>query len=569
MKLIFTILFFVLISQFMYAQDIPEHISYTHIYDYLDELATDGIIQLNSVTKPYSRSIIADKLVEAQLQKDKLNNRQIKELDFYLNEFSLELKQLPSTHLTLLKNEHSRLAFIQPAYHYNDSLFRTRITPILGMDIIKNANGTITKRWYGAEIQAMFGKHLSVFGSLRDISFEGQLLARPQYLNDFQGCEYKESYSTAGGGDFSDSRGGINYSWKWGTVGLVKDNITWGDNYHGSNIISGRAPAFPMLTLYLHPVKWFEMKYFHGWLVSNQIDSTRYYVDNLNAKQYRMANKFMAANMLTFTPVPKLNISIGNSIIYAEANVQAAYFIPIAFYKSLDHTLTKGLAIENQNSQVFFNISSRNIKHLHLYSSVYIDEVKFDRFKASNPENNPISYKIGANVSNLLLKNISIVGEFTRTNIINYKHSIPVLTWASNSYNLGHYLGDNAQEMYVALRYKPTRGLDLNLSYSDAKKGNEYSYNRANILEIISQPVMNNVIWTNQSVGLNIQYEIFNNAYAVLNAVYSNIKAYNATSTRIDGEPTVRTATNYLNLYTPQFLQGKNTTITAGFSFGF
>lgn len=571
MNRIITAFLLVLCTLFIYAQDIPQHISYSRIYDFMDELAIDGIIELNSVTKPYSRSIIAEKLLEAQLHKTDLNTRQIEELAFFANEFALEQNKLPQTHLTLFKNDHSTLAFVQPAFHYHDSVFSTRITPILGMNITKNDNGTITKRWYGAEIQAMIGKNISVFGSLRDISFEGPLLARPQYLNDFQGCEYKESYSAAGGGDFSDSRGGINYAWKWGTVGLVKDNIIWGDNYHGSNIISGRAPAFPMLTLYLHPVKWFEMRYFHGWLVSNQIDSTRYYVDNLNAKQYRMANKFMAANMLTFTPIPKFNISIGNSIIYAEANVQPAYFIPIAFYKSLDHTLTKGLAIENQNSQVFFNISSRNIKHLHLYSSVYVDEVKFDRFKASNPENNPISCKVGANISNLVLKNVSLIGEFTQTNIINYKHSIPVLTWASNSYNLGHYLGDNAQELYIALRYKPFRGLDFNLSYIDAKHGNEYSYNRANILEIISQPVMNDIIWTNQSVGLNVQYEVFNNAYAIINAVYSNIQAYDATSVRIDGEAKApdRTASKYLNLFTPAFLQGKNTTVTVGFSFGF
>lgn len=73
-------------------------------------------------------------------------------------------------------------------------------------------------------------------------------MSRPGYLNDFPGYEYKES---SGGGDYSDSRGGIKYAWNWGSVGLVKDNVVWGDNYHGSNILSGRAPSFPMLTLHL------------------------------------------------------------------------------------------------------------------------------------------------------------------------------------------------------------------------------------------------------------------------------------------------------------------------------
>jgi len=560
-----------LCSVYTTAQDIPEHVSYKRIYDFLDELAGDGIIEINSVAKPYARTFIAEKLLQAESQKNLLNKRQQNELHFFLNDFALEQNNLPDAHLNLWKNELSKAAFIQPAFHYRDTLFRARITPILGMHITRNANGNIIKRWYGAEFQAMMGKHFSVYGSLRDISFEGPLLALPQYLNDFPGCEYKESYASAGGGDFSDSRGGIKYAWNWGSVGLVKDNVIWGDNYHGSNILSGRSPAFPMLTLHLKPTKWFEMQYFHGWLVSNILDSTRYYVDNLGTKQYRMANKFIAANMFTFTPISKLNISVGNSIIYAEPNVQAAYFIPIAFYKSLDHTLTKGLAIENQNSQVFFNVSSRNIKHLHLYSSVYVDEVSFSRFLPSNPENNPFSYKIGANLGNFPIQNLSITGEFTRSNIINYKHSIPVITWASNGYNLGHYLGDNSQEIYLALRYKPIRGLDLNLSYVDAKHGNEYAYNRTNILEIISQPVLGDITWTNKTVAFNAQYEIFNNAYALINIAKSDIQGHDLNSTRIEGEAKQadRTAQKYLNLFTPTYLQGKNTTVTIGFSFGF
>ena len=567
MKQIILSLLFVFSTLSIYAQDIPEHISYTRIYDYLDELATDGFIDLNSVTKPYSRSFIAGKLLEAHAQKKQLNKRQQDDLTFFMNEFSLELDKLPDTRLNLKKNDQLTFAILQPAFNYRDTLFRARITPILGMNITSNGNGTIIKRWYGADFQTMIGKHLSIYGSLRDISVDGPLLARPTYLNDNPGYEYKES---SAGGDFSDSRGGIKYSWNWGSIGLVKDNVIWGDNYHGSNILSGRTPSFPMLTLHLKPAKWFEMQYFHGWLVSNVIDSTRYYMDNLGEKHYRMSNKFIAANMFTFTPLRNLNISFGNSIIYAEENVQPAYFIPIAFYKSIDHTLTKGLNLENQNSQVFMNISSRNIKHLHLFTSVYSDEISWSRFLPSSKEKNPISVKAGTTLSNFPFENVSVTGEFTRTNIINYKHSVPAITWANNGYNLGSYLDDNSQEIYLALKYKPIRGLDLSISYVDAKHGNEFDYVRNGhaIENIISQPVLGEITWSNKTVGFNAQYEVTNNAYAIINVAYSDIRGYDLSSTPIVGE--VReTAQEYLNLFTPAYLQGKNTTVTVGFSFGF
>ncbi len=574
-KIKYSVLFILIVLTLkVFSQDIPQHISYQGIYELIDELANDGIIEVNSAVKPYSRQFIAEKLSEAIEKKEYLTKRQISEINFYLNDYSLDNRSLPDSKIRLLRNSNTDISLIQPALHYSDSVFRARILPILGMHITKNQNGNIVKRWYGASFESLVGNNLSIYGSLRDISIEGALLARPLYLNDFPGYEYKESSI---GGDFSDSRGGIKYANKWLSVGLVKDNIIWGDNNHGSNIFSGRTPSFPMITLHIKPVNWFELNYIHGWLVSNVLDSTRYYVENTGTKKFRQANKYVAANLFTFTPIPKLKISAGNAIVYAESNTHPAYFIPIAFYKSMDHTLTKGLLVENQNSQVFLNISSRNIKHLHLYSSIFFDEIEFSRFKPSSSEKNPGSIKIGAHISNFPLKNISAVAEFTRTGIITYKHSIPALTWASNGYNLGHYMGDNSQEIYAAIKYKPIKGMTIDLAFTDAKHGNEYIYLRRNSQKMdqtkifLSQPSLGEISWSNRSYALNIRYEIFNNAFAVINLVNSNIQGYDLTSTPIqyDESEVLRDAQGYLDMFSPAFLHGNNTTLTVGFSFGF
>ena len=554
-----------------FGQDIPQHISYTRIYDFIDELANDGFIEINSVVKPYSRRFISDKLAEVRQQESALNKRQKDELNFFLEEYALEQNRLPEREFLLYEGNYSRFDLVPPVFLYKDSIFRARIQPILGMNIYVNGNGQINQRWYGADFQAMIGEHVSVYGSLRDISFAASnelnpRLSEPAYLTNVPGFQYKEP------NDFSDSRGGIKFGWNWGSVGLVKDNVVWGDNYNGSNILSGRVPSFPMITLQLKPAKWFEMNYIHGWLVSNVVDSARFYVENDVRKWYRNHNKYIAANMFTFTPIPKLNISFGNSIIYAEDNVQPGYLIPVAFYKSIDHTLTKGIATENQNSQLFFNISSRNLKHVHVYSSVFFDEIKFNRFKPSSAEKNPVSFKIGGKVTNFPIPNLSATAEFTRTYIINYKHSIPAISYASNSYNMGHYLGDNAQELYASLGYKLIRGLDLNVYYLNAQHGNEYNYARrgedANIRQIISQPSLGDVIWKNQTVGFKALYEVFNNAYAVVNIENSNIEGFEAVSEPIGGENRM-TAQGTLDFFTAPFLHGKNTTFTVGFSLGF
>ena len=478
------------------------------------------------------------------------------------------------------------LSLLQPAFHYADKNFECKINPILGMDLTMNGHGMVMHRWYGAEFSADIVDHIAVWGSYRDHSFDGSFLdeeyfklvgsstrygaqlSRPQYLNTEMGVQYKEATY---GGDYSEIRAGIKaYSW-WGSIGLVKDNLQWGDSYHSANIFSGRAPSFPMIELKLKPCRWFRLDYIHGWLVSNVIDSTNYFVeeqytDSTARVHYRPKNKFIAANMLTFTPVRGLDLSIGNSIVYSENNVQAAYFIPIAFYKSLDHLLTKGLAIENQNSQLFFNVSTRNLKFTHFYASVFIDEIKFARFKSSNPENNPISWKVGGQLSNWPIRNLALNVEYTRTNILNYTHSIDVLTWTSNSYNLGHYLGDNADELYVALTYKPIRSLTLKLHYVMANKYNEYNYVRKGVTNVIAQKPFDEKVWRSDEVKLHAVYEVVNNAYAFLDFGWNNARGFTPTSEAIPGEMRLD-AQGYLKRYTPAFYWGENVTVKMGFSF--
>ena len=588
-------IFLIILCCGLWAQNIPVALNNIKVYDYIDELITDGIVVNQTALRPYTRNQIADMLMQAQKADSLLSDRQRNELKFYLNEFALENEMMVDNYIQYTDHRTFSLSLVDPQFSYKslNNMFKFRIRPILGADIIGSKKGVLVQRWWGAEVQMDIAKHLSIWGSLRDNSWNGNWLNKDYYpssgsriygarihygasqvmpaLSPLAGVQYKEaSY----GGDFSDSKGGINlYSW-WGSIGIQRENISWGNAYHSSNILSGRNPAVPMITLQLTPCKWFQFDYFHAWLVSNVLDSTTYYLENttqgVNAlPNYRPYNKFMAANMFTFTPIKQLSVSLGNSIVYAEQTIQAAYLIPIAFYKSLDHLLTKGIRTQNQNSQAFASISLRPVNHLHLYGSFFVDEIKFSRFKPSEPENNPISYLVGFNWSGWPIDGLSLRGEFMRSYIACYTHSIDVLTWESNSYNMGHYMGDNAQSIYGELAYRPVRGLLLKLSYTHDTKYNSYAYLRDNISETIAQKPFDQPIYRNQEVRLDGIYEPHPNMYMTLSIGYNNAQGFDNIKTNALPSELLGSAQYYLDRFCPLYYQGKNLTISAAFSFGF
>jgi hypothetical protein len=540
------------------SQVVYEHVSRTSIYDFLDELANAQIIEINSAIKPYSRIFIAEKLKIASENPDKLNNRQKKDLEFYMKDYRLELEYTTKGMKPLNifpKSGHLATALNPLGLHYRDSIFALSVRPVWGIDYYANSNGNAYHRWGGLEAFAYITKNLGGYTSLRD-NYESETLSAPEYFNQRQGAPVKPL--PEGGAEFSEARGGMMASWKWGAIGVVKDHNIWGNAYNGANILSGRTPSFAQIKLQLTPVRWFEFNYFHGWLVSEVVDSSRSHWDG---DVYRAVfyPKYLAANMFTFRPVRNLSVSLGNSIVYSDMNVHLAYLVPFLFYKSVDHTLnaTNAAGQTGQNAQLFFDISSRNIRNLHLFVTLFVDEFSIKR--VTDPEtHNFFSWKGGFRLSNWPVQNLMLTGEFTYTLPLTYQHNISTTTYESNVYMLGHYMRDNSYDLFLSLRYKPVRGLTMDLSYTLARHYNNYIYNYDPGIDAF--PVMQDLTWQNSSLSLNGRYEFLNNAYVFAGVMFGNAEGFD-----VDGQA----ADYYLDRYSPELFRGKTTTFRAGFNFGF
>jgi len=528
-------IFLVMISYSGLAQEVYYHINNQSVYEFLDEFAALGVIDINTTVKPYSRHFIAQKLETIRESDYPLNKRQQAELDFYFKDFNKERKRD--------KDFDKRFDIL----YYKDSLFSFSVNAILGAEYFMNDSSNFYHRWNGAQAHAYVGDHFGFYASLRD-NHESEFLVNEDYLTRRMGANYKY---VDGGGDYSEMRGGLTYSWDWGSFGVVKDHFQWGNNYHGANIFSGRTPSFAHLKLQLKPAKWFEFNWVHGWLVSEVIDSASS-LTFTNAygtdRRDMMFDKYLAANLFTFKPFEKFYVSAGNSVIYSANGAKLQYLIPVMFYKSVDHTYNatdKSGRNVGQNSQMFFDISSRNIKKVHLSATLFIDELSTTRF-FNDTVWNFWSIKTSLRIADLI-PNTFITAEYTKTMPLTYKHHIPTTTFESNGYNLGHYLMDNAKEVYLALQVKPVKTLSLKFAWMLAQKGKDYDELGGSRL---GNPFIDEVTWENQSLSVHASYQIVNDGYVFINYLYSNI-------------------TGELDKFTPQMYHGQMSTISFGANFGF
>jgi hypothetical protein len=219
------------------------------------------------------------------------------------------------------------------------------------------------------------------------------------------------------------------------------------------------------------------------------------------------------------------------------------------FFKSVDHTYSGTGSNElGQNAQFFIDVSTRAIKDVHLFACLFVDEVSFSNFWDSENHTNIMSFKAGGTWFNAL-PNVHLSAEYTRTNPWTYRHQIPSTTFSSNQYNLGHYLGENADEFYARIEYWPLKNLRFRTEAWMARKGEPHEYAIINgNANVTGLDFMETVDWEQLGLAFAAEWEVINGAFLFLNAQYLSS----------EGNPE----------YTPEYLSDEVFSVEAGFRIG-
>ncbi len=466
----FFFLFIVIIP--LNAQIVYEPVEH-EVYNFIERLSLKGIVDFNNVIKPVSRIDLYQRLLEANEKRISLTELEKEELDFYLKDFSLEasLKNGQSaTKLSYLFNadEQGRARL----FSYSDNILKLNLDPVQGYELNYVEGNKSTIYSTGLNLYGYINDYIGFSFYLSDVSESGESAKNLFPFSKKTGVILNTVSENSIG--YSDFRTTLTADWSWGNISVGKDVIEWGYGKSGKLVLSQKAPSFPLIRLDISPTDWLRFNYFHGWLNSSVIDSALSYptlMNDPNVKREVFKEKYIASHTISIIPLKGLEISLGESIIYGD-KLKVVYFFPLMFFRAMDYYNSNYNNGAGDNSQFFFGVSSKgHIKNTHLFGTIFIDEISITNLFDKAKRKNQTGFTIGASESDLVIDNLSVSTEYTKIYPFVYEHFVPTLTYENHSYEMGHWIGSNADIFYLSANYRFLRGLELTCWTEYVRKG--------------------------------------------------------------------------------------------------
>lgn len=506
----------ILLSVYSQAQ-INEN--YSAVNNYLYRMAQKGLIVLDDNVTPLDRTVIIKAFEGLTKNVDKLSKTEKAELEFYLREYYYD--------------KNNKTPNISPSYLFYDKAKRFRTFAIK-----ENKTSFFVDPLIGASYGTLLGKsNLTSFGGLRAYGYLSNKVGYSITFRDItergDSIDYIKNFSEIGGVvntsrhanqlNYSQLNFNLGYKFKNGLITVAKDNLNWGYGLGGKIILSSKAASFPYIKLDYQLTSKIKFTYFNAWLNSNLVDSSRSYYTNTGiAGGYREVyrSKFLAMHSLDFLVKKGLNISIGESVMYSD-KMDVGYLVPINIFKLYDQYTSQYSINGGSNTQIFFQVSSRNqIPKTHFYLTCFIDEMRLGKIFDKVESRNQAAFTAGINKTDFLVNYLTLGLEYTRINPFVYNNIIPAQTYKNANYNLGDWMGSNADRLLVFLNYTPVPRCKINLTYQAVRKGAdgtlEQQYNQQP-----QQPFLFGNVLSQKRVTAKVSYELLNKLNLFLN--FSNV----------------------------------------------
>jgi hypothetical protein len=497
---------------------------YEDVYNFLGRISQKGIIEFDDLIRPLPRSYISKKLSEADSLSSQLTSLERDELEFFLKDYYHERWLSEGNNK---QTEHLDYFGFDPAdrwrmFSYGGDGFKINAELILGAEIGSVKEAKQTHFWNGIYSYGYIYDVLGFSFDFRDNTMNGTTIDKTRSFTPETGVVARTDMNTYEYSpdkmEYSEAKMMLATDWKWGSLAAGKEFIEWGYGDNGLLVMSQKAPSFPMIRLDINPIEWLSFNYFHAWLSSDVVDTTSFYPTENGDYAFSFRNKYLASHTLTIKPTRGLDLSIGESIVYAD-QLEFLYLIPITFFRLADHYLSRQANSAGSNSQFFAQVSSKgHIKNTHLYGTLFIDEFTINGIGDPTTEKMQIGFTLGSSVTDLLIDNLTIKLEYSKIYPYVYQHYINTTTFESNSYVMGHWMNNNADQVFGSLKYRFIRGLEALVWARYIRQGE-----RADESEqfVLPQPPFLFGLRTNYTyLGGQIKFEILHDLFGRANYQY-------------------------------------------------
>ncbi len=494
----------------------------THeVYHFLDEMAAKQILtDYRDAVKPLSRRVIAQFLIHIDSVKTQLTAVEQEQLKFYKEEFYEEMKDL---HYSDLPDERWHL------YNYQSEPSRIMVD-LIGSELYNRmadgktfselANGIFAYGYAGNHVGAYFYYH-DTHDAGTYTSTLGPALSSLRPLSPSTAVVPSGSTTTSdaipNAYDYDVFYAQINVDLGFFTLTAEEMPNMWGSGENGNIILSNKPPVYPQLKLHARLSKDIDFTYIHGWLFSGIVDSAHSYNTQSFGLRTLYVNKYIAANMLEFTPWNGVNIAVGESEVYGGPgrNPELLYLIPVMLFKTAEHYLGN-----EDNSQIFFNFKLNVVKNFSFYLPVFVDEFRTTTFLSPTQNHNQLGFTIGGNAYDLFYHDTRINVEYTRINPWVYNHQYPEDTYQNHGVNLGDWIGQNADLFTAAVYHRPMCNLEIGLKFQSLRKGGKedtyFQYNNFAEPSLLYGPITKQ-----QSLGVVGSYQPLRDLYIDFHALRS------------------------------------------------
>ncbi len=537
------IVFMQCVPQILTAQTVWE----THtkeVYNYLSRMAQKGTIRFDDNIKPISRKYIADCLDSLSSKKEQLSATEKKELSFYRNEYGNELVTTPTNN-----SEELHFLKIDPYKRWRgfsatgkDVLFQA--DPVFTAATIRGSGKSVTQSSSGLSFWGYAGKHWGFQFFYNDITESGKGFDTTRQNTPETGIIRKDT-GLHTSQNYSQFRGSISYSFKNGSLSFGQDHLLWGYGQNGKIVLSDKAPAFPFIRLDYKLFSWLSFNYTHVWLNSAILDTSRSYPTGntvYGGQRQFYIPKFMATHSIHIKASKGLDLSLGESIVYSD-RLDVGYLFPLMFFKIYDNIVNKSNILTGSNGQLFFQLSSRNqLPKTHLYSTVFIDEIRVSSIFDKNKSRNQFGFTLGGSVTDAFIPYLTLGLEYTRVNPFVYNNLIPAQNYTSYNYSLGDWMGNNFDRLTYTAKYTPFPRFKCLLSYQTSRKGGPGTVDQ----QYFQQPqpdFLFNLQNKQKEISARVSYEFINNLN--LNAFYSSINLDNRVTLQTTRQNTFSIGFNY------------------------